>query len=390
MFAGRTNWDLSGNRFSRALEQHRNAGKELLDLMASNPTQCVFKYDQAAILSALKNRDALHYQPLPKGLPAARAAVAAYYRERSSGRGVDPGSIILATSTSEAYSFIFRLLCEAGDELLVPAPSYPLFELLGQIQDLRLAHYSLIYDHGWQMDFGSLRSALTPRSRAVIVVNPNNPTGSFVKPQEIAALNEICSQHEMAIVADEVFLDYAHNDLPRPSLAFNHDALTFTISGISKICALPQMKLAWMLVSGPDALVREAVRRLEVISDTYLSMSAPLQLALPAFLQQRHELQRQITKRIRANMQELDRQLASYAACRRLQIEGGWYAVLRVPATRSDEDLAIALLEEKSVLAHPGHFYDFPDDGYLVLSLITPLKKFRQGLRRLLGFINRD
>jgi aspartate/methionine/tyrosine aminotransferase len=300
----------------------------------------------------------------------------------------DPERLILNTSTSEGYSFVFRLLCNPGDELLVPKPSYPLFEFLADLQDVKLVPYPLIYDHGWQMDFPSLDKVVTGRTRGVVVVHPNNPTGSYVHADEQESLNRFCREHQLAIIADEVFLDYAHNGAPERSFATNEDVLTFTLSGVSKISALPQMKVAWVATSGPARQVDAALALLDVISDTYLSMNAPIQWALPALLEQRRSIQRQLMDRLRTNLAEIDRQLAAQKACQRLSAEAGWYAVLRVPVTQTDEELAIDLLRRKSVLAHPGHFYDFPSDGYLVLSLITPQAEFADGLQRLLEVVN--
>jgi aspartate/methionine/tyrosine aminotransferase len=392
MFASRTNWRLDPNRFAQALEAHRGSGKELLDLTVSNPTECRLAYPQQEILAALADRRALEYCPESKGLREAREAVADYYDGRAEFAGlpgrVDPEHILLASGTSEGYSHVFRLLSEAGDEILVPAPSYPLFEFLADLADVRLVSYPLLYDHGWQIDFASLRAALTPRSRAVLVVHPNNPTGSFVKPREAAELAEICAAREMAIVADEVFLDYSGDPKRVPTFALHDAALTFTLSGLSKISLLPQMKLAWTVVSGPQGLVQTAVERLEIIADTYLSPSTPIQLALAKFLALRHGLQAQLQQRISTNLGLLDAALRESKLLARLEREGGWYAVLRVPATGPDEDLAAALLERCSVLVHPGHFFNFSQDGFLVLSLIAPEQQFQEGLRRLRKFFD--
>ena len=384
MFASRTGWPLAPNRFSLALERHRNSGKKTLDLTESNPIRCGFKYDPA-LLSALANERGFAYDPDPKGLLTAREAVCNYYRQR--GAEVDPEQVIFTASTSEACSYLFRLLCDPGDEVLVPAPSYPLFEFLASIQDVKLVPYPLLYDHGWQIDLHGLGEALTTRSRAILVVHPNNPTGSFVKLSEMEILDELCRERELALVADEVFLDYAHDGVARPSFASQRKALTFTLSGISKICALPQMKLAWIVIGGAPELARNALARLEVIADTYLSVGTPVQLASQAFLARRDDMQRQVKERVAANLAEFDRQLAEQESIRRLDIEGGWYAVLRVPATRSDEDFAIDLLEQHSVIVHPGHFYDFPGEGYLVVSLITPAEVFAEGTKRAMDAI---
>ena len=383
MFADRTNWNLEPNRLSEALARHRVAGKPLIDLTASNPTECGFTYDRERILSALADPQSLSYEPEPKGLLAAREVIVGYYADR--GDHVAASDMLLTTSTSEAYSFVFRILCNPGDEVLIPTPSYPLFDLLADIQDVRLVRYPLIYDHGWQIDVHALEAALTPRTRAIIVVHPNNPTGHFVKPDERSGLNRICAGRQLAIIADEVFLDFAFSSKRHLSWVTNSEVLTFTMSGLSKMCGLPQMKAAWLAASGPKDLKTRALERLEVIADTYLSMNAPIQHAISEFLQQRHEFQRQLMSRVRGNLAELDRQLATQKACGRREIEGGWYAVLRVPATRTDEEVALDLLEKEGVYVHPGHFYDFPADGYLIVSLIGSEQEFGEGIRRLVS-----
>ena len=388
MFAQRTQWNLAVNRFSRAIEEHRSAKRELLDLSASNPTAVGLNMDAEQILGAFQEPRALEYHPDPKGMLLAREAVVEYYRERDGGKSaLDPERIILTTSTSEGYSFVFRLLCNPGDEVLVPKPSYPLFEFLADLQDVRLVPYTLFYDHGWHVDWSSVDSAVNARTRAIIVVHPNNPTGSYIHQPEFETLNALCSQRNLALIADEVFFDYAHLPGRKVSFAHNQGALTFTLSGISKISCLPQMKLAWIVAGGPAELVHEAGRRLEVIADTYLSMNAVVQLAAPVLLEQRRRVQPQLAARIGENLRELDAQIARHSVASRLQIEAGWYAIVRVPAIRSDEDLAIQLLQSRSVLAHPGHFYDFPGEGHLVLSLITPQPEFAEGMRRILAEI---
>jgi len=383
MFAGRTNWNLNSNRLSEALAKHRAAGKPLLDLSASNPTECGFEYDRQAILKALSNPESLSYDPDAKGLLSARRAVAEYYSTLEIIVPVE--DIILTTSTSEAYSFAFRVLCNPGDELLIPEPSYPLFSFLADIHDVKLVGYPLLYDHGWQIDFHALQQSITARTRGVIVVSPNNPTGHFCKPGEMQKLNEICSPRQLAIIADEVFLDF-HLAATRPrSFAANTGCLTFTMSGLSKISGLPQMKAAWLIATGPEESKSEALARLEVIADTFLSMNAPVQRAMPVFLELRHGFQKQVLARVRKNLAELDKQMSAQSSCARLDMEGGWYAVVRVPATRSDEAVAIELLNAQGVYVHPGHFYDFPVDGYLIVSLITPERDFNEGIKRLLS-----
>jgi alanine-synthesizing transaminase len=390
MFSKRTHWNLQENAHARAVRRHRDSGRPLLDLMVSNPTICGFHYEEEAILSALSSRSALRYDPDPRGLLSARGAVIEYYREKNQSAVLDSEHVILTTGTSEAYSFLFRLLCEPGDEVLVAHPSYPLFEFLAAIQDVRLRAFPWVYDHGWQFDFESLRQAIGPRTRAIVVVHPNNPTGHFISHSEAEQIGVICREHDLALVVDEVFLDY---ELPSGedskkragTLVGRTKALTFVLSGLSKIAALPQMKLGWIVAGGPDALVSEAMARLEVVADTYLSLNAPMQHGLSQLLAHRRVIQPQILSRIVANLKQLDEQLGSQRSVSRLKIEGGWYAVLRVPAVEADEDMAIRLLEEQSLLVHPGHFYDFARDGYLVISLLTRMEEFSEGIGRLIA-----
>lgn len=386
MFSARTGWRLQPNALTGALERLRARGARLLDLSASNPTECGFEYDQQTILDALRHPAALHYTPDPRGLLSAREHVARYYAER--GCSVDPAQIILTTSTSEAYSFLFRLLCDPGDCVLVPAPSYPLFDLLADVNDVKLSPYRLLYGDGWHVDLPHAAAQLSrKRTRAVVLVHPNNPTGSYIKPAERDALSAMCSERGAALISDEVFLDYAQPGQAQPSFAENAETLTFTLSGLSKIGGLPQMKLAWLVCSGPTETRNGALERLEVISDTFLSMNAPLQHALPVLLVQAPRLQQQVNARIAANLAILDSSLGASSRVSRLRVEGGWYAVLRVPAVRPDEELAVELLEGHGVLVHPGHFYDFPGEGYLVVSLITPEAAFREGIQAVLAVV---
>jgi alanine-synthesizing transaminase len=388
MFSRRTDWRLAINRFTEAQRERERSGGELLDLTVSNPTRAQLDYDAVSIRASLSNPQVMDYDPQPRGMASARSAVAGYYRGKNA--DVPPESVVLTTSTSEGYSYVLRLLCNAEDEILVPKPSYPLFEFLADLQDVKLVGYTLVYDHGWQIDFPSLDKAVTSRTRAVVLVNPNNPTGSYVSSPEREMLNQFCQKHQLSLLVDEVFLDYARDGMVRPSFVANREALTFTLSGLSKISGLPQMKFAWIVTSGPAEKTNSALDRLEVIADTYLSMSAPIQLAAPTLLAQRKRFQPRLMDRVRANLQELDRQLATEKSCRRLDVEAGWYAVVRVPATQSDEDLAIDIIRRASVLVHPGHFYDFPSDGYLILSLITPPRDFQEGCRRLLELLHQQ
>jgi aspartate/methionine/tyrosine aminotransferase len=388
MFSKRTDWKLTHNRFTETQHQLEKSGRAVLDLTVSNPTRVGVQHDEK-IFQSLLNPKALDYDPQPKGMLSAREAVVNYYRDQYKGSDFDPESLILTTSTSEGYSYVFRLLCNPEDQILVPKPSYPLFEFLADLQDVKLVPYPLLYDHGWQIDFPSLNNAVTSKTRAVVLVHPNNPTGSYVSQSEQNALNKFCNEHGLALIVDEVFLDYSHDAARRPTFAANNAALTFTLSGLSKISALPQMKLAWIVTSGPAEQVHAAMQRLEVIADTYLSVNAPIQLATAVLLDQRRIVQSFLLTRLQVNLEEFDQQLSRQKSCVRLHVEGGWYAVLRVPVTQSDEDLAIAIMKNLSVLVHPGHFYDFASDGYLVVSLITEPKVFSEGIKRVLDFLNR-
>jgi hypothetical protein len=388
MFASRTGWSLTPNRLSEIVRQRRERGLPLLDLTESNPTRCGFTIDAEEILAALHNPRALTYEPDPRGLLTAREAVAQYYAER--GVEIHPDQIFLTTSTSEAYSFVFRLLADPGDSILAPQPSYPLFDFLGGLNDVEVRPYPLVYDEGWQGDFEALRSRWESRTRAVLVVHPNNPTGSYVKKGELLRLVELSCRSQAAVIADEVFADYAF--AADPDRVISHaqasDALTFTLSGLSKISALPQMKLAWIVVNGPRELRIDAQARLEVIADTYLSVSAPAALATPRWLAHRHEIQPQILERVKANLRKLDELLTRGLPVSRLKVEGGWYTILRVPSTRSDEDWAVELLTQEGVMVHPGHFYDFPSEGFLVLSLLPAHAIFAEALRRIISRIS--
>lgn len=396
MFASRTGWSLGPNRLSEALTERRRQGLPLLDLTESNPTRCGFTYDSEKIFSALANPRALQYEPDPRGLLCARQAVADYYAER--GVKIAPDQIFLTTSTSEAYSYTFRLLANPGDTILVPQPSYPLFDFLAGLNDLEVVPYPLHYAEGWQLDTHALESRLGTRARAILVVHPNNPTGSFVRCGELEFLLRCCRDRSLALVADEVFADYAFASAragrPDEGRVASHaaaaEALTFTLSGLSKISGLPQMKLAWVVVNGPAGVLGEALARLEVIADTYLSVSAPLAHALPELLELRRSLQPQIRERVEGNLLWLDTQLSPPSPVSRLQAEGGWYVVLKLPSHRSDEDWALEVLREEGVLVHPGHFFDFHSEGHLVVSLLPPRQDFEPGIRKILGCVSRN
>jgi aspartate/methionine/tyrosine aminotransferase len=314
----------------------------------------------------------------------ARQAVAAYYRDHSA--AIDPEHIFLTTSTSEAYSYLFRLLADGGDEILIAQPSYPLFDFLAQLEDVRLVPYPLFYDHGWHLDVEALRRKIGPHTRAIALVHPNNPTGHFTKATERGELELLCAEHGLALIVDEVFLDYAFENGEAMSFAARpHPVLTFVLSGLSKIAALPQMKSAWIAGFGPSLELAVALDRLEVIADTFLAMNAPIQCAMPAWLTGRGAMQQQIKRRLKENLAALDATLAAQALVTRLDVEAGWYATLRVPALVPDEDLAIRLVHEHGVFVHPGSSFGFADSGFLVVSLLTPPAEFLAGVQTIAG-----
>lgn len=382
-FSARTAWDRVEAELTLALRDRRRAGLPLLDLTISNPTQCGFRYDEAAILSALQDREALTYDPDPRGIERTRRSVAAYYAEH--GVFLETVQLFLTASTSEAYSYIFRLLCDPGDEVLIAQPSYPLFDFLATLDDVRLIPYPLFYDYGWHLDVEALRQKITPRTRAIALVHPNNPTGHFTKITERRVLEEICREHGLALIIDEVFLDYPIGSHAASSFAAGeHPVLTFVLSGLSKIAALPQMKAAWIAAFGPEPELREALARLEIIADTFLSVSAPVQRALPQWMASRGGLQLQIRQRTETNLCLLDELLSTQEMVTRLAVEAGWCVVLRVPAVRSGQETAVELVRSFGVAAHPGHFYGFPGNGWLVVSLLIPESDFRSGVQAIL------
>ena len=365
MFSSRLDWNFQTNRLSALLKTRRH----VLDLTESNPTRAGFEYPGEEILGALADARALRYDPEPRGLLSAREAVAKYYGD------VPASRILLTASTSEAYAYLFKLLCDPGDEILSPRPSYPLFEFLAGLESVRVVQYPLRYDGAWHIDFHALEKAITPRTRAIVVVNPNNPTGSFLKREERAKLE----QFGIPILSDEVFSDYAFSssDSCVRSLTGAANVLTFSMSGLSKIAGLPQMKLGWIVASGPGH--EAALDRLELIADTYLSVATPVQIALPRLLEAAVGVRGQITKRTQANLALLK------SVARPLHVEGGWYAILQVPRTKSEEDWAMELLDRHDVLVQPGFYFDFESEAFLVLSLLTPPDVFAEGLKRVLA-----
>jgi len=377
MFSKRTHWHFRLNRLTQALHKIRASGHEVLDLTESNPTRCLFQYP-SEIVSALNNSQNLNYAPSPKGILRAREAVVAYYSEK--GISLDPEQIFLTASTSEAYSFLFRLLLNPKEHLLIPRPSYPLFEYLSGLNDVVCDAYPLVYDEEWRIDLEGIKE-IHPKTRAIVLVHPNNPTGSFVKREERTFLAQLAAENQLSFICDEVFLDYAYQkkESPVSTFAGENTVLTFTLSGISKMLGLPQMKLAWIVVNGPKELRDPAIERLEIIADTYLSVNTPSQEALSRWFSFRPVLQKQIQNRSRSNRNFLVEQCHK-SPCELLHAEGGWYAILRLPETKSEEEWVLELLAKKLVLVHPGYFYDFNEGPRIVMSLLPPTDRFKEGV----------
>jgi len=381
MFSTRFYWGLEQNRLTQLLQAKRRAGADILDLTESNPTRAGLDYP-SEILNAFADPRILTYEPAPAGITEAREAVARYYMAR--GMQLPLERILLTASTSEAYTYLFKLLCDAGDEVLVPRPSYPLFEFLAGMESVKVRQYPLRYHGEWSIDMQALDALLTDRTRAVILVNPNNPTGSYVKRDELHELARLCAARNMALISDEVFADYSLARTPGtvPMIAGFNECLAFSMSGLSKVAGLPQMKLGWIVASGPHALRTEAMEKLEWIADTYLSVSTPVQCAAARLIEIGETVQRQIRERTEANLRFARRALAGTAA-NILNVEAGWYIVLQVPRVLTEEEWTLSLLEQDDVLVQPGFFYDFESEAYLVLSLLTEPAIFREGFTRI-------
>jgi aspartate/methionine/tyrosine aminotransferase len=387
VFSRRTPDDLGPNRLARELAGLQESGRDVIDLTESNPTRCGFEYP-AGLLAALADPSALAYAPAPLGAPAAREAVAAEYARRA--LDVPPERIVLTASTSDAYSLLFKVLCDPGDAILVPRPSYPLFEHLARLDAVAVSTYDLEYHGRWSIDRRSVVEGFTPRTRALLVVHPNNPTGSFVAPDELADLAGLCAARGAALVADEVFADYelvpgASRAAARP--AERRDVLSFSLGGLSKSAGLPQLKLGWMAVSGPDDAVAGALARLEYACDAYLAVSTPVQVAAARLIGEGAAVRRQIQSRILQNFHHLRDAVGADSACRVLEAEGGWYAVVQVPTIETEEELVLGLLTHETVLVHPGYFFDFPRESYLVVSLLPPAPRFARGVARVLAYV---
>jgi hypothetical protein len=383
MLSSRSSFDLRVNAIAAAKAR---AGP-VLDLTESNPTRAGIPYETGAILGALAPPSSLVYEPTPFGLPSAREAVAREVGSR--GPWGDPSRVLLTASTSEAYAFLFKLLCDPDDEVLVPTPSYPLFEHLARLECVRLVPYRLAYDGAWHVDLASVRSGMSRRTRAIVTVHPNNPTGSYLKRYELAALAGL----GLPIVSDEVFASYAlREDATRATSALEAGeaaSLVFALGGLSKLAGLPQMKLAWIAVGGRPASIDPALARLELIADAFLSVGTPVQHALPTFLATRILTENAIRERARSNLAGIASAVRG-SAVSLLDVEGGWYATLRLPATQSEEAWALTLLQKDGVYVHPGHFFDYGSEAYAVLSLLTPPAILLDGVRRIVDRVERD
>lgn len=381
-FSRRTDWDRSENHLTKLLHEVRRSGRHLVDLTESNPTRCgITSTDR--LIALLGHPRGTAYAPQALGHPQARSAVAQFFIDR--GLPADPHRIVMSASTSEAYAWIFKLLCENGDRVLIPAPSYPLFDYLARLENVEIDRYPLLREEAWRIDFDALEQSIQQangRARIIVLVHPNNPTGSFVRRDEAVQLSALAVKYGLALVVDEVFAEYAHGVLPDnrlPSFATERKALTFVMAGLSKSLLLPQCKVGFTLVCGPDELVHEAISRLELIADTYLSVSTPAQLALPELLAARHEMQTAMRSRVAENLASLDKAITNAgpdAAVRRLAIDGGWYAILEVARTRDDDAWVELLVREHGVVVHPGYFFEMDRDGFLVVSLLPEPSKF--------------
>lgn len=388
LFAKRTDWQLSSNIISQTYARYKQKYDDVINLAESNPTRCSFRYPQSKLLTPFKDGNNLKYDPVSKGLLSARKAVCQYYLERKI--KIDPEQIFLTSSTSEGYSFLFQLLANPGDAVLFPYPSYPLFEFLVELNTLQMFSYPLVYEGEWKLDQRRFDHMLSPVFRAITLVNPNNPTGSILKGKDIQIIKKECARLEIPIICDEVFLDYKFEEAnDYLSLAGNKQNLTFVLGGLSKALGLPQMKLSWIIVNGPKTQVSEAIRRMEVIADTYLSVNTPVQNALPQWMDLLPDIQGKILKRVKDNRRWLAQQLADDENIELLQADGGWYGVLKLKKNWDEEKIVLTLLKKDHVFVHPGYFFDFEHEGYLVVSLLLPLKQFQAGMKRIMNRLQR-
>ncbi|MBF0483190.1 MAG: pyridoxal phosphate-dependent aminotransferase [Candidatus Omnitrophica bacterium] len=392
MFSNRTNWNLESNDISLKINDLKKRGKIFFDLTVSNPTQCHFDFPSEEIIRALTSQRNLIYEPASQGLIDARKVVQQYYASR--GFDIPLNRIFLTASTSEGYSFLFRLLGNPNEVVLFPEPSYPLFQFLVDINDLKMQTYKLNYNgQRWSVSASNMFTVEAEKISAIVLVNPNNPTGSLINEDDLEVVNRMASQKQAAIISDEVFLDYLFDGrMDYPSLAGNKTNLTFVLGGVSKALAMPQMKLSWIIINGPDALVNEAIARLDVIADTYLSVNAPAQNALAMWMGFQKNIRDEVMKRLESNRKYLQEKAVNGSGLTLLNSDGGWYAVCKVTSAEGasdieETDLVLQLLENKGVFVHPGFFFDFQDSPYIVVSLLTPQTIFMQGIDRIIDYL---
>lgn len=388
-FSQRLPWATERNDITTHIGEQRALGHTLLDLTNSNPTSAFSSYPHSLLRKAFSEISDFAYDPDPKGLQAARMEIARYYEERNI--LLDENRIILTASTSEAYSMLFKLFCDAGDEILVPCPSYPLFEFLASLESVSVVPYELHYDGAWHIDFDHLQRQISRRTKAIVVVNPNNPTGTYLSDAECDALLSIASHRHLPLISDEVFMDF--DILPRKTicrtLIGRDQVMSFSLNGLSKAAGMPQVKLAWIALNGRPSEVETVRARLELISDTYLSVGTPVQKQLGSLLQIGQAFQAEIRARLRENVHLLDESLRDTAA-HRLHMDGGWSAVVQLPKTRTEENWTLSFLKEEKVVVQPGFYFDMPPGAFVVLSLLTEPAQFQEGLRRISANVRRN
>lgn len=385
--SGRIISDLSKNPLKKLYDEKTAGGEQIIDLTLSNPTLAGFEYKATEINSFLTSHESIYYLPASKGILSARKVISDYYKKKNI--SVNPDNIILTACTSEAYSFLFKLLCDKNDEILIPQPGYPLIEHLCELELGKSVYYRLKYENKkWLIDLSDLQSKISKKTKSIVIINPNNPVGAYIKKYELEKLNQICRKNNLALISDEVFSDFYYRKSPESvySLADNSDVLTFVLSGISKVSALPQMKLGWIVISGENSEHKEAVEYLDFISDTYLSVSSPVQYGLNKIFSFRNNVTERINIRLNSNYKFLKSSTDSYDFVKLLYREGGWYSVVKINKLISDDDISIRLLNEENIFIYPGYFYGFIDDGYIVLSLLLPESDFRYGIKKIFNF----